>query len=82
MKKEQEEHLERIKTEFVKMVDAKYRTGAEEHGTILLEEPTVLDMAIEEAIDQVTYLLTLKEQRTEEYERGFADGFKKAIGMR
>jgi hypothetical protein len=60
----QEAHLARVKAEFVSLVDAKYRAGAAEHGGELLETPAaaILDAAIEEAIDQVVYLLSLKEK--------------------
>jgi hypothetical protein len=60
----QEAHLRRIKAEFCQLVDAKYRAGAAEHGGELLDVPAlgILDLAIEEAIDQVAYLLSLKEK--------------------
>jgi hypothetical protein len=63
MTPEQEEHLARIKGEFIDLVDIKYRRGQEEHGGNLHHVPAVavLSMAIDEAIDQVTYLLTLRE---------------------
>lgn len=62
----QESHLTRVKREFVALVDAKYRTGAAEHGGELLALPdlAILDLAIEEAVDQVVYLLSLKEKLT------------------
>lgn len=60
---EQEQHLQRIKTGFLDLVDAKYRDGQENHGGNLFDAPQrrLLDCAIEEAIDQVVYLLTLRE---------------------
>ena len=60
----QEAHLGRVKSEFVALVDSKYRAGAMEHGGELLALPDleILDLAIEEAIDQVVYLLSLKEK--------------------
>jgi hypothetical protein len=63
MNQAQESHLARVKEEFVALVDAKYRAGAVEHrGELLaLPHPVILDLAIEEAIDQVVYLLSLKE---------------------
>ena len=63
----QEAHLARIQSSLLRLVDAKYRKGAAEHagqhGGELLRVPTlkILDYAIEEAIDQVVYLLSLKE---------------------
>jgi hypothetical protein len=62
MEPEQERHLQHIKDEFNELVDAKYRKGAQEHGGNLWEAPNIIGMAIEEALDQVTYLLTLKVQ--------------------
>ena len=60
----QEAHLGRVKAEFAGLVDEKYRAGASEHGGELLALPDleILDLAIEEAIDQVVYLLSLKEK--------------------
>ena len=63
MTEAQESHLARVKSEFVALVDAKYRAGAAEHCGELLALPdlAILDLAIEEAVDQVVYLLSLKE---------------------
>ena len=62
----QESHLARVKADFVSLVDSKYRAGAAEHGGELLALPdlSILDFAIEEAVDQVVYLLSLKEKLT------------------
>jgi hypothetical protein len=62
----QESHLARVKKKFVELVDAKYRAGAAEHDGELLALPdlSILDFAIDEAIDQVVYLLSLKEKLT------------------
>ncbi len=62
----QEAHLARVKAEFAVITDAKYRAGAAEHGGELLDLPEsmILDLAIEEAVDQVVYLLSLKEKLT------------------
>ena len=56
-------HLARIKADLERRVDAKYRKGQEEHGGFLPEAGvvTLLDFAIEEAIDQAVYLLSLRE---------------------
>jgi len=53
--------------EVYKMALAKYRKGAEEHGGNLwdLSEDELLDEAINEAIDQVIYLLTIKLKKYE-----------------
>lgn len=64
----QEQHLARVKGSFCALVDAKYRRGAEEHahdhsGELLsIPAREILDLAIEEAIDQVVYLLSLREK--------------------
>ena len=55
-------HLLRIKEQFTSLVDLKYKKGAEEHGGDLLDLDVIdlLDMAIDEAVDQAVYLLTIK----------------------
>jgi hypothetical protein len=64
MSPKQESHLEFIKKRFAELVDPKYRMGQHEHGGDLwrMGNEKLLDCAIEEAIDQVVYLLTLKVQ--------------------
>ena len=66
MTSSQEAHLARVKERFVALVDSKYRAGAAEHDGELMDVPAiaVLDFAVEEAIDLVVYLLTLKEKLT------------------
>lgn len=64
MNEKQARHLNRITDEAHARLIDKYYKGVKEHQTVLSEDYTpaqVLDMAIDEAIDQVTYLLTLKE---------------------
>lgn len=58
----QESHLLDLKYEFIKALDAKYRSGASEHKGDLLSMTVeqLVDEAIYENIDQITYLLTLK----------------------
>ncbi len=58
----QESHLRAVKDEFTALVDAKYRKGQQEHGGDLFRRSCeeLLDMAIDEAVDQVVYLLTLR----------------------
>jgi hypothetical protein len=60
----QEAHLEFLKRRFADIVDPKYRKGAKEHGGNLWQmgNEKLLDCAIDEAIDQLVYLLTLKVQ--------------------
>jgi hypothetical protein len=62
---QQEVHLEGLKWDVFKAIDKKYRRGAKEHGGILsdMSEDDLLDNAIDEAIDQVAYLFTLKAKR-------------------
>lgn len=64
MTNEQEAHLAIIKMTFDMLVDNKYRKGQEEHGGNLMNqsEMSLVDSAIDEAIDQVVYLLTLKQK--------------------
>ncbi len=64
MSANQERHLLSIKETFMRLVDAKYRKGQKEHGSDLwkLTAEKLLDEAIAESIDQVVYLLTLKEK--------------------
>ena len=65
MTPEQEAHLQAIKARFNIETDKKYRAGQAEHGGNLWEKTDefLLYAAIEEAIDQVTYLVTLYEKR-------------------
>lgn len=60
----QEAHLAKIQLEVNQRLSAKYRKGQAEHGGNLWDNPTldVVNFAIDEAIDQLTYLLTIKEQ--------------------
>lgn len=60
----QESHLRSILVEAEQRIDAKYREGAKEHKSVLSDarEEHLLEMAIEEAIDQVVYLITLKQK--------------------
>lgn len=62
MTSEQEKHLQQIKRSFEVLVDSKYRRGQEEHGGDLFRLPieALINNAIDEAIDQVVYLLTIK----------------------
>lgn len=63
MDAEHEAHLQRIVDHFSSAVSDKYRRGQAEHGGHLWEKPGMLDYAIEEALDLVVYLFTLKEQQ-------------------
>jgi hypothetical protein len=59
-----EDHLASIQDEAWELIDRKYRAGQAEHGGDLWKLPKgeLLDSAIDEAIDQVVYLLTLKQK--------------------
>jgi len=62
MKEQQEQHLANIKEDFYRLVSEKYKKGQEQHGGDLWLKKGLIDMAIDEAIDQVVYLFTLKGQ--------------------
>jgi hypothetical protein len=55
------EHISHIQTEFDRLVNDKYLNGIKEHGGHLWEKPMERE-ALDEAIDQVTYLITLRDQ--------------------
>lgn len=68
MNESQKAHLDRIQLAFKKDHTAKFKTGAEEHKTLLHKDfsaDELLDMAIEEVLDLVSYLYTLKESINE-----------------
>lgn len=71
MSDEQERNLEYVKTRFEALCDKKYRKGAEEHKGDLFEVDslTLVDYAIDEAVDQVVYLLTLKRRMLDANQR-------------
>lgn len=60
----QERHLARILKDFAARASGKYRKGAEEHGGNLfdLTPLQLIDNAVDEAVDQVVYLLTLRSK--------------------
>jgi hypothetical protein len=68
MTAEQEGHLSRINVAACHRISDKYRRGQQEHGGDLSAKSSIsiLDFAIDEAVDQVVYLLTLREQLTGE----------------
>jgi hypothetical protein len=63
MTPEQEDHLQRVKDQFIEAVDAKYRAGQKEHGGNLWMKPGVLEMLMDECVDLWVYAQVLKEQR-------------------
>lgn len=58
-----EHHLEQIKFATADILDRKYRAGQKQHGGSLWTMPAgrVCENAIDEASDQMTYLLTLRQ---------------------
>jgi predicted component of type VI protein secretion system len=62
MTKNHEKHLEQIKQAVAVRLDGKYRRGQKEHGGSLWMRPMedLLEDAIDEAIDQLTYLITAR----------------------
>ncbi len=64
MTDQQEQHLEHIQEAFERAADGKYRAGVREHGGNLWEmTPRELVLnALAEAVDQVTYLVTLLDK--------------------
>jgi len=55
------DHITHIQNEFDELVNAKYLCGIKEHGGHLWEKPMERE-ALAEAIDQVAYLITLRDQ--------------------
>lgn len=64
MTDEHSQHLASIQEKATDLIGQKYTKGVEEHGGNLWEKKGLIDMAIDEAVDQIVYLLTLKEQLT------------------
>ncbi len=64
MNRNQEHHLKSIEETLVPLLRAKYIRGATEHDGDLLDMSAgqLIDEAISEAIDQMVYLITLKEK--------------------
>lgn len=63
MTNEQEAHLARIKEDFERAVDKKYRAGVAEHGGNLWEHSALhlIEEAMQECVDKYTYLHTARE---------------------
>lgn len=59
---EHEEHIEEIREEFIIAMTSKYYNGVKEHGGHLknMSALDLIDNALDEAIDQYVYLITLK----------------------
>lgn len=69
MSPQAETHLKEIKEQAVALIDAKYRRGFQEHssqgGLWTLKAIQLIDEAIQEVIDLLTYLLELKKKLKE-----------------
>lgn len=67
MTEEQHEHLNKIRESIALRLEQKYTAGQKEHGGNLWDMPEegLLDQAIDEAIDQLTYLYTLQDKMHE-----------------
>lgn len=65
---EQQAHLSRLTYNFALVLSTKYAKGAIEHGGNLWDKTPIqlLDEAIDECIDQFTYLMTLRSKMTNE----------------
>lgn len=64
MNQPQADHLRSILKQSQSLISDKYIRGVKEHQTVLNQDHTVqelLNYAIEEAVDQMVYLLTIKE---------------------
>lgn len=64
MGEKQEAHLASICSETSRLLDSKYRAGQQEHGGYLAAKPQSSNL-VEEALDQVVYALTLRDQHSE-----------------
>jgi len=70
----QEAHLERIITMVADDLQTKYRAGQQEHGGDIWLKPGMLDHAIEEVLDLIVYLYTLRDQLRHAAEQGYGHG--------
>lgn len=71
MTPEQVSHVEGIADEAKTLILAKYAKGQTEHGGNLWQKPSLflINQAINEAVDQIVYLLILKEQYLHGYQQ-------------
>lgn len=72
MEARHEAHLSTIQAEAISRINDKYRRGQVEHGGDLWKKDPIelIDDAIDEAVDQFVYLLTLKAQLLEQKQGG------------
>lgn len=68
MTPDQEEHLKQLKEHTLILMDLKYRQGQVEHGGNLFDHTAIelVDAAIDEAIDELVYLQTLRDKLLED----------------
>lgn len=57
-----DDHAHIVAGEAYGLILKKYRLGQKEHGGQLWRKRHLIDHAIDEAVDQVIYLLTLRDQ--------------------
>lgn len=64
MTNDQEQHLATLMSQMGRLLNDKYRRGAKEHeGNLLDMTPSeLIDEALAECMDQLTYLLTVKQK--------------------
>ena len=65
MTEEQQKHLDQILGEADQLIAKKYKKGCKEYKTHLRDDylaEELLSNAIDEAVDQMVYLLTLKDK--------------------
>lgn len=73
MTPQQKAHVTKLQSEATDRIGTKYTKGAQEHGGNIwdLTPSRLINEAIDEAIDQVVYLLTLRDQIVELEDKAF-----------
>ena len=80
MTDEKRQFAEQSKAEFIRRFDEKFLKGDQEHGDDFFSLD-LLEEALWENIDQFTYLYGEMVRHRNEYQRGYAQGFKDATLM-
>ncbi len=64
MKQRQMAHMGKIGSDFWELMSKKYVAGQKEHGGNLWDKSAIglVDAALDEAVDQVVYLITLRDK--------------------
>lgn len=71
LNEKQEKHRKEVVVTAMNLIHEKYTKGALEHKTNLKQDTTpsqLVDFALEEAVDQMVYLITLKQKLNEGWE--------------